>query len=727
MFRMILRVCLMLVLSMAIQAQSMAASSLVWFAGKGLVTGKIEGPLTEVVWGDSPLLRLDPQGLLAIDPRAMAVQLIDQQGVVKILMGQNKVTGQEDGSTSEAVLFEPKDVVRGPDGRLYIADSKNFEIRVVDQNGAVSILPVDWAALGADVDTDFCVPNSLAFDAQGHLWVGLSNTGVMLIVDRDGRAKAWEPQKNENLRVLRLASDAQGQVWGMTQNSVGRLKKGGVFEEVVSMHLEADKPQTHRHVAPLDAGPVAALIGKIPFIGQAALPPEPSDISGEIQAPVFQSFAIDERGDVYVRERQHIYRFSAKNQARETLWTESEDRRWAADSSIVVVNGNVLVSSDEGVLYLASSGQLEPYANLFDKQGHVADGAALKRANLNGLEGGALLQSDGSILLLDRLDHVIRRVDTQGKLSIWAGFPDEEGNSNGPRLDARFHYPSDMVQDKVGNLYVADGGNGQIRKISVDGTVSLLAGGESMQERVDGVGTEARFWRTRLLALDEPRNRLFVLDDCPYILCSNTVLRQLDLASGKVTTLVSKESIRTQVGDDVLIRLADRGLFPLLEYEDIVVDANGFLVALGRALGSSIVWRIHPESGRHEVLFAVSNTEKENPSRDKTSDAQEYARQPWKRPVGIEADSLGNVYVSDPGSHTIVRVNSEGIAGIIAGQLGKQGVAEGNLPSVLDSPEALTWTPDGDLMIVMANKGLMLLKQPQLAPIHQAIPSFLEK
>jgi DNA-binding beta-propeller fold protein YncE len=726
MFRIMLRVCLMLVLSMGFVAQGMAASSLVWFAGRGLVTGKAEGPLSEVVWGGAPLLRLDSKGLLAIDTVAKTIQLIDQEGVVKTLVGQADVQGLDHaGGTSDEPWFDPRDVVRGPDQRLYIADSKNFAVRVVDQAGKVSTLPVDWAALGADVDTDYCLPKSLTFDAQGRLWVGLSNTQVMLIVDRDGHAKAWRPKTHEGLEMIRLTSDAQGQVWGLTRNSIGRVKDGGIFEVVASMRADTEDSPVAYRVAPPDDGPVAAYIGKIPFLGLEVLSP---GSSSEKRPLVFQSFAIDEHGDVYVREYQHIYRFSVKNQAWETLLTDSKELKWRDFGSIVVMNSNVLVSDEEGVQYLASSGQLEHYANLFDKPSHVAGGTALKRVNLNGIEGPTLLQADGSILLLNRLDHVIHQVDAQGKVHTWAGHSDEEGDRNGPRLNARFHYPSDMVQDKAGNVYVADSGNGLIRKISPDGMVSVVAGGGPTQERVDGVGTEARFWRTRRLALDESRNRLYILDDCPYALCSSeAVLRQLDLASGQVTTPVPETSILIQVNVETVMSLMENRLFPAQYYEDIAVDANGSLIALSRDLGSSIVWRIHPESGHHDLLFAVPYMEQESMNEDKTSETQKDDSQPWKGPVSIEADSFGNVYVSDQDSHVIVRINSAGIAGVIAGQLGKHGVLEGDLPGVLDTPKALTRTPDGDLMIVLAGKGLMLLKQAHLAPIQQTIPNILQR
>lgn len=50
-----------------------------------------------------------------------------------------------------------------------------------------------------------------------------------------------------------------------------------------------------------------------------------------------------------------------------------------------------------------------------------------------------------------------------------AGFADEAGS------DARFNSPQDIAVDGAGNVYVADSGNGRIRKVTRDGEVTTLA------------------------------------------------------------------------------------------------------------------------------------------------------------------------------------------------------------------------------------------------------------
>src|SRR5258708_18756363 len=60
------------------------------------------------------------------------------------------------------------------------------------------------------------------------------------------------------------------------------------------------------------------------------------------------------------------------------------------------------------------------------------------------------------------------------------------GYFDGKGTQTMFNNPSAVVADSSGNLFVADTGNGRIRKITPDGTVTTLAGGGSL---ATGYGT----------------------------------------------------------------------------------------------------------------------------------------------------------------------------------------------------------------------------------------------
>lgn len=106
---------------------------------------------------------------------------------------------------------------------------------------------------------------------------------------------------------------------------------------------------------------------------------------------------------------------------------------------------------------------------------------------------GISLDKNGQILVADEWNHRIRRVNPQtGAVTTIAG-NGQVGAQNGSAAVATFNYPWDVVSDSVGNLFVADGYNYVIRKISPGGFISTWCGTLLASGGVDGTGTAASF------------------------------------------------------------------------------------------------------------------------------------------------------------------------------------------------------------------------------------------
>lgn len=104
---------------------------------------------------------------------------------------------------------------------------------------------------------------------------------------------------------------------------------------------------------------------------------------------------------------------------------------------------------------------------------------------------GLVLDRGGNLYVSDGGDaNRIRRIAPDGRTTTVAG--GAEGFLDGPGASARFNTPSGLAIDKAGVLYVADTANNAIRKITPEGLVTTLAG-DGVAGFRDGTGRAARF------------------------------------------------------------------------------------------------------------------------------------------------------------------------------------------------------------------------------------------
>ena len=129
---------------------------------------------------------------------------------------------------------------------------------------------------------------------------------------------------------------------------------------------------------------------------------------------------------------------------------------------------------------------------------------------------GCFESSFRSFVVADTGNHVIRAVDSQGRVTTLAGEPGQPGwvDSPSPRR-ARFNEPRGLAVAH-GATYVADAGNHVIRRIDAKGRVTTLAGVAGQPGFRDGTGSGARFLELKGLvhapSSKDPGGRLFVID-----------------------------------------------------------------------------------------------------------------------------------------------------------------------------------------------------------------------
>ena len=137
------------------------------------------------------------------------------------------------------------------------------------------------------------------------------------------------------------------------------------------------------------------------------------------------------------------------------------------------------------------------------------------------------ITTDGTNLYVADYDnHKIRKIVISSKVvTTLAG--STYGYDDGTGTDAKFHYPSGITTDGT-NLYVAESGTHQIRKIVISSKVVTKLAGYRYSGDTDDTGEDARFNTPVDLTTDG--TNLYVTDN------KNHTIRKVVISSGVVTT-----------------------------------------------------------------------------------------------------------------------------------------------------------------------------------------------
>ncbi|WP_288882447.1 RHS repeat-associated core domain-containing protein [Pedobacter panaciterrae] len=224
--------------------------------------------------------------------------------------------------------------------------------------------------------------------------------------------------------------------------------------------------------------------------------------------------------------------------------------------------------------------------------------------------------ASGNVYVADAGNHQVKKISSLGVVTVLAG-AGYAGYADGTGTSAVFQHPSALTVDASGNVYVSDQQNHRIRKITPAGVVTTLAGSGSASF-ADGTGTAASFSSPIGLALDGSGN-LYVAD------YSNNRIRKVT-PSGVVTTYAGTGTAG---------------------------------ITNGAALSST-----------------------------------------FRNPMGLAFDATGNLYVADRINHVVRKITSGGIVSTLAGN-GTAGFAEGTgTAAMFNEANALTVDAGGNIFLV---------------------------
>ena len=149
---------------------------------------------------------------------------------------------------------------------------------------------------------------------------------------------------------------------------------------------------------------------------------------------------------------------------------------------------------------------------------------------------GLAVDKAGTVYVCDMKNHLIRSISPGGHVGTVAGKAGLSGRADGLKENARFNQPEGIVVGSTGDLFVVDTYNFTVRKITRNGLVTTLAGAGGVAGYADGRGSSVRFNKPIGIAIDSPDN-LYITDaDYDGKLAGNCLIRKID-PRGNVTTL----------------------------------------------------------------------------------------------------------------------------------------------------------------------------------------------
>lgn len=173
--------------------------------------------------------------------------------------------------------------------------------------------------------------------------------------------------------------------------------------------------------------------------------------------------------------------------------------RWSDPWGIAIDAHGAMYVADAGgsnrIRRIASDGVVSTLAG--GREG-FADG--IGAAAMFHTPSGLALDKAGNLFVADTGNHAIRKVTPQGAVTTLAG-TGTAGWRDGPAAQAQFNGPIGVAVDAAGKVYVADTYNDLIRVIDLDGMVTTLAGGDA-PGYADGIGAAAGFDTPCALAVD---------------------------------------------------------------------------------------------------------------------------------------------------------------------------------------------------------------------------------
>ena len=585
------------------------------------------------------------------------IRRIAPGGVVTTYAGISGTRGSTDGAESTALFYRPTSVAVDSANNVYVADNTNNTIRKISPatdgtfNGTVTTLAGLAGTTGYVDDAGsrarFASPTGVAVDSAGNVYVADTGNNTVRMITPAGVVTTLAGSPDNTGTSDGTGADA----WFNNPSAVS-------VDAARNVYVTDSNNQTIRKITPdrvvTTLGGLAGVTGSTDGTGSAALFDYPAGV------------AADSSGNIFIADTMN-------NTICVGVPTSASGGSGGGSSG-----GSSGGGSSGGGGSGGSGGTSGPSVDPRNP-GSPNSQAAGQSVVLFLYPTSVARDSSGNLYVADPANSTIQKVTADGVSATLAGLAGTVGTTDATGSNARFNQPNGVTVDGSGSVFVADTGNGTIRKITADGTVTTFAGNISHRGNLDGSGTAAWFSSPTGIAADSTGN-LFVADAF-----TNTIRKVTP--AGAVSTVAGSAAIR---GSSDGVGSAARFSYPA----GVAADGSGNVFVADtyndtvRKITSAGV--VSTLAGDYRIAGAVDGT---------GSNAL------FNQPFAVAVDSSGNIYVADTVNCTVRKVTSAGVVTTVAGVAGLAGFADGTSTTMtlFNQPRGLA--PDGSGGLYVADTG----------------------